>query len=191
MSRLILIKHASPRVVASEPAHSWRLSEQGRAACIPLAEALRSHAPALIVSSTEPKAVETAELVASHLAIPCETAPDLHEHDRSNVPHMRSGEFISMMELMFRKPDQLVLGRETARQAQQRFSHAVQSVISRHDGKDLAIVSHGTVIALFVAQHSARPAFQLWRMMELPSFVVMEHPGWRIVHTMMRIPQAG
>ncbi|WP_428938270.1 histidine phosphatase family protein [Fontivita pretiosa] len=183
MPRLILIKHASPLVVPGEPAHRWRLSEQGRAACVPLAEALRNHAPAVIVSSTEPKAVETAELVAAHLAIPHETASDLHEHDRSNVPHMRSGEFISMMELMFRKPDQLVLGRETARQAQQRFSRAVESVINRHKDRDLAIVSHGTVIALFVAQHSATPAFQLWRTMQLPSFVVMEHPGWRVVDT--------
>src|SRR5437016_5699118 len=126
MSRkLILIKHASPLVIPGTPAEQWKLSDKGMQSCIPLAEALREHAPAAIVASEEPKARQTAEIVAAKLNIPFETAPDLHEHDRSNVPHMRSGEFISHMEVFFRKRDELVLGRETAAEALDRFSRAI------------------------------------------------------------------
>src|SRR6266581_9482926 len=114
MSKLILVKHAAPVVAPDVPAEQWRLSEQGRAACAPLAEALRKYAPRVVVASEEPKARETGELVARHLGVPFHTAPGLHEHDRSNVPHLRSGEFISLMEVLFRKPNQLLLGRETA-----------------------------------------------------------------------------
>src|SRR5205809_6890676 len=107
MSRkLVLIKHASPLVIPGTAPEEWKLSDKGKESCGPLAEALREHAPAVIVASEEPKAEQTAQLVGERLGIPVETAPGLHEHDRSNVPHMRSGEFISHMEMFFRNRDE-------------------------------------------------------------------------------------
>jgi broad specificity phosphatase PhoE len=174
MAKLILIKHAAPEVVPSVPSEQWHLSEKGRASCAPLAEQIRPFSPTNIVSSIEPKAVETAELVAATIGVLHSTAPDLHEHDRTNVPHMRSSEFISAMELFFRKPDELVLGRETARQVEQRFTRAVEMVVHEHPNQDVAIVSHGTVIALLLARHSNRTAFQLWRELGLPSLAILD-----------------
>ena len=185
MSKLILIKHAAPEVVPSVPSEQWHLSEKGRASCTPLAEQMRPFNPAIIVSSTELKAVETAELVAPKLGIPHSTARDFHEHDRSNVPHMRSSEFISAMELFFRKPDELVLGRETAQRAEARFTRAVQNVLQQH--QDVAIVSHGTVIALLLARYSDRSAFQLWRELGLPSFAVLDAPDMRIDNLVSKV----
>jgi broad specificity phosphatase PhoE len=187
MPKLILIKHAAPEVVPSLPPEQWHLSDKGRASCDLLAEQIRPHAPKRILSSTEPKAIETAELVASRLGVQHGTAPDLHEHDRSNVPHMRSSEFISAVELFFRKPDELVLGRETARQAQERFSAAVQAVVKAHPDDEIAIVSHGTVIALLLARHSDRKAFQLWRELGLPSFAVLDAPDLRLMQMVTKI----
>jgi len=126
---LILVKHAPPEVVPGVPPERWSLSEKGRALCVPLAEKIAAHQPAAVVSSEEPKAAETARLVAERLAVPWRAAPGLHEHDRSDVPHMRSGEFISMMELFFRRPGELVLGKETAHQARARFEDAVREVV--------------------------------------------------------------
>src|SRR3954469_8062801 len=117
MRQLILVKHAPPLIDPAKSPERWRLSEKGRALCAPLAERLATYAPKIIVSSIEPKAVETAELVAATLKVPHETAADLHEHDRSNVPHLRSGEFISMVEVFFRNPAELILGRESAKEA--------------------------------------------------------------------------
>src|SRR4051794_23409459 len=128
MPQLILIKHAAPEVDPDVPAERWRLSEKGRPACPPLAASLASYSPKRVVSSEEAKASETAKLVAQELGVPWETAAGLQEHDRSNVPHMRSGDFISTMELLFRKPQQLVLGRETASGALKRFRNAIDDV---------------------------------------------------------------
>src|SRR5687768_5455394 len=99
MRKLILVKHAPPEVVPGVPPEQWALSEKGRGLCAPLADALAPHEPTVVVSSEEPKAAETARLVAERLSVPWKTSPGLHEHDRSNVPHMRSGEFISLVEL--------------------------------------------------------------------------------------------
>jgi broad specificity phosphatase PhoE len=185
--KLILVKHASPFVMPATPPQRWKLSDKGRESCVPLAEALQAHAPAVIVSSDEPKAQETAQLVAEHLKLASETAEGLHEHDRSNVPHMRSGEFISHIELFFRRPRELVLGRETAEQATQRFDGAVEEVLKKHPSGSVAIVSHGTVIALFIASHGGENAFALWRRMGLPSFAVLSLPQYAVESLVERV----
>lgn len=187
MRKLILVKHAPPEVVPETPSEKWTLSEKGRTLCVPLAERLAAHAPAVIVSSEEPKAAETAQLVAERLGVPWRTAPGLHEHDRSNVPHMRSGEFISMMELFFRKPAELVLGRETANQALARIEAAVREVVEANPEGNVAVISHGTVIALLLGGRSRRTPFEVWRAMGLPSFATVLLPKWELQDSVDRI----
>lgn len=187
MRKLILIKHASPFVIPGTPPERWRLSDKGKESCSPLADALKAHAPTIVLSSEEPKAKETAQLVAERMGLPASVAKGLHEHDRSNVPHMRSGEFISHMELFFRRPRELVLGRETAEQATQRFEAAVRSALSAHPEETIAIVAHGTVISLLVANYSGENPFTLWRRMGLPSFAVLSLPDFALEELIERI----
>jgi|SRR5688500_14601635 len=188
MSKLILIKHAAPDIVPEVSSEQWRLSQRGRESCAALAEKLREHQPAAIISSEEPKAKETAELVAQHLDVAWRTFPGLHEHDRRGVPHMRSGEFISHVELMLRKRDQRVLGHESADEALARFRGALRDVLSQHPDETIAVVSHGTVIAMYVADHSEdHTAFALWRQLGLPSLVVMSRPELTVERIVDRI----
>lgn len=187
MRKVILIKHPPPEVVPGVPPERWTLSEKGRALCLPLADKLAAHEPAVVISSEEPKAAETARLVAEDLGVPWRTAPGLHEHDRSNVPHLRSGEFISMVELFFRKPSELVLGRETADEARDRFEAAVLRAAAEHPEGNVAIVSHGTVIALLLGYRNGRTPFEVWRAMGLPSYAVLDWPGMIVAERADRI----
>lgn len=180
--RLILIKHAAPRIEPGMPPDVWELSDEGREKAKVLAERLREFGIGAIVTSEEPKAAETGRIVAGALGIEAATAPDLHEHDRSNVPHMRSGEFISHVELFFRKPAERVLGLELADEALARFRSAVQKAVDAHAGiETLGIVAHGTVIALLVAAHNRdHSGFALWREMKLPSLVILSLPAYSV-----------
>ena len=178
MHKLILIKHARPLVEEDVPSHDWRLSPEGRAACKPLADAMRAHAPAVIVTSDEPKAIETGQIVAAALGVPVKTATGLHEHDRSNVPMMQSREFISAMANFFKARTRRVLGLESAAEASERFQSAVESVLSEYPKQNVAIVTHGTVLALFAEDHGAGDGFLLWRRMGLPSMMVFSVPGF-------------
>jgi broad specificity phosphatase PhoE len=178
MRKLILIKHASPQVRAELPPEQWPLSEEGRAKCVLLSKHLAALSPAAVVSSEELKAAETGKIVAGLLGVPFDTAPDLHEHDRSNVPQLRTAEFISMMELLFRRPGELVLGRETAVAALSRFRSALDEVLLGHPEGNVAVVSHGTVIALLLEKlDPSRKGYEVWRAMKLPSFAVLSVPG--------------
>ena len=177
MRHLILIKHASPQVQPDLPPERWPLSEEGKAKCAALAERLREFSPAVVVTSEELKAAETGQIVAEKLGVPCRAAPDLHEHDRSNVPQMRSAEFISMIELLFRRPGERVLGSETAVAALSRFRSALDEVLAEHPAGTIAVVSHGTVIALLLEKlDRTRKGFDVWRAMRNPSLAVLRVP---------------
>jgi broad specificity phosphatase PhoE len=186
MRTLTLIKHARPQVDPRTSSDQWTLADEGRAAAAALAELLRDRSFAVIVSSTEPKARQTAEVIGTRLGRPVRTAEGLQEHDRRSVPHMDSREFISMVALFFREADQLVLGDETADEAYHRFAAAVDRVLEEEPG-DVAIVSHGTVIALLAERRAKQDPFALWRRMGQPSYIVFELPGWKVRETRDRL----
>lgn len=177
MQNLILIKHVQPQIDPFLPAREWPLSAEGKLRCRPLADKLAAYEPDVIVSSTEPKAIETARIVAEYLHKPFEAAEGLHEHDRSNVPFYSPQVFEQIVATFFQKPTELVFGRETALQAQQRFSQAVERVLAEYRDENVAIVAHGTVITLFVAAHTEIEPFAFWKRLEMPSLVVMERMG--------------
>jgi broad specificity phosphatase PhoE len=187
MASLILVKHAAPQVVPETPSEKWVLSEAGKHACSPLAESIARYEPTAVIASLEPKAAETGELLAARLGLPFETAVGLHEHDRSNVPHMQSREFISLVELLFRKPEECVLGKESGDEAATRFREALDAVIKTYPDQNLAVVSHGTVIALLLEKLGGGRGFELWRRMGLPSFAIIDLPQWRVRKVIERI----
>ena len=180
-NNLILIKHSLPIITPDVPARDWPLSTIGQQRCHALAEKIQPYQPELFYCSEETKAVQTAQILADQLSLPHQTDPNLHEHDRSNVDFSTKEVFERKISGFFKYPDKLVMGRETAKQAQDRFCGAVRNLITRHPTQNLAIVAHGTVITLLVAQQTNRPAFPFWQQLGLPSFVVFSLPDWELI----------
>jgi broad specificity phosphatase PhoE len=89
--------------------------------------------------------------------------------------------FEQSVRAFFDNPNELVYGRETAAQAEQGFTQAVEAVTQTHPTGDVAIVAHGTVITLFVTRHNPMPAFDLWQRMSLPSYIVLTLPAYEMV----------
>ena len=177
---LILVKHAPPLIDPAVPAQRWLLSDEGRRRCAALADLLASYAPVAIAASMEPKAAETARLAGERLAVPVEALDGLHEHDRSNVGFLSDADFDAAVAAFFARPDELVLGKETANEALARFSAAVAVALARWPAGNLVIVAHGTVISMYVAAAAGLDARALWKRLGLPSFVVMGLPGGNV-----------
>ncbi|CAG0954495.1 partial 2,3-bisphosphoglycerate-dependent phosphoglycerate mutase, partial [Anaerolineae bacterium] len=110
--------------------------------------------------------------VARRLGKPFEIGEGLHEHDRRNVPFMPLEQLEARVAEFFAKPNELVLGNETADAAHTRFANALERVLEKHPDKDIAVVAHGTVIALFIARTNVMP-FEFWKRLGLPSIVVL------------------
>lgn len=171
---LILVKHSVPEIETSRPANAWKLSDEGKLRAHTLAEELAELQPEVIVSSEEPKAKETAEIVSRHLQLNLQVMHGLHEHDRSNVPYLSHEEFQASVRNFFQRPNELVFGRETANQAYTRFYQTVHSILSEYGDKTVVIVTHGTVISLFVSRLTGSSALELWNKLGLPSFVAID-----------------
>lgn len=181
---LILVKHSVPEMDVDRPANTWKLSGEGRMRAQRLAEELKSFEPDVIVSSDEPKAKETAEIVATYLGLDMQILSSLHEHDRSNVPYLSQDAFQASIRDFFQEPDQLVFGKETANQAYVRFYHAIHSILNENLNKTVVVVTHGTVISLFVARLTGSSDLELWSKLGLPAFVAMDlHSNTLIVRS--------
>lgn len=181
---LVLIRHSLPNIIADVPACQWALSERGRQRCRPLASRVASWQPGIVVSSLESKAIETGRLVAERLDIPFETAAGLHEHERQGATFTTSKQFQTDVAAFFQHPGERVFGNETADQARQRFCQAVTKVLTAHSLDTVAIVTHGTVMTLFVSQMTGMEPFSFWQRLGLPAFVVLGLPEADTNHPM-------
>lgn len=171
--RLILVKHAAPVVEPSLPAAHWRLSEAGRERALALAQELAPLTPTRVVASREPKARETGKVVARALGLPLLSADGLHEHDRTNEPFDEDPtRFEESMAAFFARPGERVYGLESADQAHDRFSAAVEGLGADHPGETLAIVAHGTVITLYATRRSGEDPFALWKRLKLGDWLI-------------------
>jgi broad specificity phosphatase PhoE len=172
MPQLVLIRHSAVVVDAAIEPKQWRLSDEGRRLCRPLATALRMHDLGVLVSSEEPKAVETAEIVAKRLRVETRTAGGLDEHGRPFEPD--PAEFERLMERFFAEPTSRIFGEESADEALVRFTAASDAVLASEPDRNVAIVAHGTVIALYAAPILGIGAGALWTRLQAPSFVVID-----------------
>ncbi|MXX93311.1 MAG: histidine phosphatase family protein [Chloroflexi bacterium] len=182
MRRLVLVKHSMPDIDPSKPASTWRLGNVGRYRAGVLATKLRSFSPELIWSSREPKAVETASIVARTFDVTVRLADGLEEHHRDEVPYLPKREFENTVEAFFHHSDQLVLGSETAKQACERFTASIENVMKTGQ-KDIIVITHGTVISLYAASVAKVHSMSLWHQLGLPSYVVLTLPSMKIQTT--------
>jgi len=192
MNNLILVKHSLPEILPEIPASEWHLSAEGRRRCQVLADELAGLDPDLIFSSQEHKAEETAQIIAQQLIKPLFIVPGLHEHERKTVRFTSDEQFEASVKEFFEQPDGLVFGEETAVQCLNRFSSAVNQLLSKNRDQNLVVVSHGTVITLFVANNCGIEPFSFWSRLDLPSFIVLSLPDLVVLSTTqaLRVPSS-
>lgn len=181
MAKLILVRHSLPDIVSDVPARRWTLSEEGRRRCAPLARALDAWLPAVLASSHETKAHETARLLAQTWNVPLAVRDGLEEQHRETAPFLTADGFRHAMRTFFDKPAELVFGEETADAASARFSGAIGALLEEHPEENVVVVTHGTVIALYVAQHTGVDAFDVWGRLALPDAIILDRGDHTIV----------
>lgn len=151
------LTHPQVVVEPETPVPQWRLSEVGRLRAASLAERPWLREVTSVWSSTERKAVQTAELLAGRL--PRHERQDLGENDRSATGFVPRARFESLADAFFADPERSVQGWATASAEQRRIVAAVDALI-RDPGAgagDLVVVSHGAVGTLLYCHLSGLP----------------------------------
>lgn len=180
---LILIRHSLPEIMENKPAHEWELSDEGRTRVGRLSEALEQYQLEIIGSSVEPKARETAEILCQTLGVDIVVIDRLHEHERSSISFRSKDDFQILIRELFERPDELIFGDETATQALERFKGSVEMLMDLYAGKQMAIVSHGTVISLFTSWLTGVDGYLFWKDLGLPAIVVLDMINKKLLKT--------
>lgn len=192
MADLILIRHSKPQMMPHINSHDWVLSEKGQALSQSLANKLAPYGITRMITSVEPKARETGQLIAERLGISWEQAEGLHEQLRYTVGWMESEEErIEAIRQLFRKPSEVVFGEESANDALARFSKAIRTVRTHYPDDILGIATHGTVMALFLQAFAGLDAFEFWQSMVTPMAVILKDVtnGYSVVQVILEVKE--
>ena len=142
----LYVTHPQVRIDPNVPVPEWGLSDIGaerarKAFSEPWARNLRR-----IVSSTETKAIETAQYLARAGGLEVETVEDMHENDRSATGFLPPDLFEKAADWFFAHPHASYKGWETAADAQARIVKAVETILAAHDpSQPIAFIGHGAV----------------------------------------------
>lgn len=180
---MLLIRHSEVTIDPLTPSTEWRLSENGRHLTTQLAQMHRHHKPDLILTSQEPKAVETGRVLAEVWQRPFQSFPNLHEHERDdNSFIVDKAEWLAQVRRFFEAPNERLFGQETAVVAAQRFETAVRQAQTQFSGQRLAFVSHGRILTAFLTQHNPQlDPITFWETLPLPSAIVVSPKTFSII----------
>lgn len=137
MARALYLTHPQVVIDPAVPTPCWGLSELGRTRARAFAARNNLPATATIFSSTEPKALELAEIIAGPIGVPVAFDEAMGENDRSATGYMEPQRFEATADRFFAHPDESIEGWERASDAQARIVAAVH--------RALAAVPHGTL----------------------------------------------
>jgi broad specificity phosphatase PhoE len=176
MTSLYLIRHARTKM-SDAAAECWPLSKEGERQADILAQQSFWREVALILSSPEPKALQTAKPAARRWSIPVETTNCLHEVRR---PHLIP-DYENAIARFFSNPKSSIEDLEPAAQASERITRCIKGLSIKHPEKTLAIVTHGLVTALFLARLEDRwPTVAEWRAMPFAGLAVIDTTTWHL-----------
>ncbi|UUX49809.1 phosphoglycerate mutase family protein [Nisaea acidiphila] len=154
---LYFLTHANVVIDPEVPITDWGLSELGRARIQTGLKQLWLNDVTSLWSSTERKALDTAEILSEHLGLGVRVLEDLGENDRSATGYLPPEEFERTADRFFAEPDVPVRGWATARKEQARIVAASAAVAELDPAGVPLIVSHGAVGALLLAHRLGQP----------------------------------
>jgi broad specificity phosphatase PhoE len=163
MTRFWLIRHGEP----AQPLLDVGLSEKGRAQMARVAEELKAEPVAAIYTSPQPRALESARIVAG--GRPLDVVADLHEIDFGDFEGLTYDEIAARYPDLYRQwmetPTQVRFPNgETFSEMRVRVLKAFDAIRRERAGQTAVIVSHGGVNRILIAWALEMPDHCLFRL---------------------------
>jgi broad specificity phosphatase PhoE len=157
MTSVFFVTHPEVVVDPLIPVPQWKLSPRGIGRVRRMLEQAWVQDIGHIVTSEERKALDTAELLAAHLALSYDTRAELGENDRSATGYLPREEFEATADLFFKHPDRSAKGWEPARAAHARIVGAIDGILEAAPPVNMAVIAHGAVGALLLCHLKGVP----------------------------------
>ena len=160
-------------MVQGHASSGWVLSDDGREAAAALASKLLRFEFAALFSSPEPKALQTAQIIADRTGSQVHTDIRLREHERSAVGFLERESFEARIASIFDRPDEIAFGDESADAVHARFSAAIDDAVARSSGP-VAAVTHGTAMTIYISRLTGIAPMPFWSSLAMPVAIVLE-----------------
>jgi broad specificity phosphatase PhoE len=181
MKQLILIRHSKVQVEPSQASETWQVSDEGIIRSQAVAQKLKAYNIECLISSPHDKAIQTAKAISEELGIDYRIQDGLEEHHRTSESFQDSRDaFLTVIKRLFEHPNVLIYGDESANTALARFQSAVDTCLADNQDISLGLVTHGTVLALFVAKFNDVEVFDFWQSLQMPIAIIMSLPDFRL-----------
>lgn len=162
MPEVVLVRHAHADWVADEArplsSEGWRDAER----LVPLLEAT---APDALYSSPYPRARQTIEPLATHLAMPIEEIEGFRERTLADgaVPDFEGAMLASWQDFSLTFP-----GGESSNEAQERIHTAFWDLVERQPEGAALVATHGNVLALLFNRLDSAYHYEFWQSITWP-----------------------
>ena len=180
------ISHPEVVVDPSLPIEQWGLSPAGVQRAELIVSRCWDQGVVQIASSTETKAIETANVLAAAVGMPVLRVAALGENDRSATGFLPPAEFELVADEFFANPDVRVRGWESARHAQNRIVAAVQA-LTIDPIRHTAIIAHGGVGTLLYCHLTGQPISRKYDQPGQGSWFEFDPSTWTAQHAWRRI----
>ncbi len=148
------LSHPNVAIDPATPVPEWGLNDEGRRRARAMLDQPWVPSVGRVVSSTETKAIETAQILAGHLGLAVEMRHGIGENDRSATGFVPPAEFEILADAFFAEPHASVRGWERAIDAQARIVAGLadlldSDLLGSDSSGDIAVVGHGGVGTLW------------------------------------------
>jgi broad specificity phosphatase PhoE len=136
------------------------------------------------------KSVTTANLVAEELGgLSITVNEHLRETQRQNVPYYADANiFHQAIQAAMDQPEQLLFGEETFEAARVRFTEAVRRSLTSSDDQTIALVSHATIVSMFIAGVTGMNPYVIWAHLDMPAYVIFTLPELKLNEICFSLP---
>lgn len=173
--QILIVRHAHAEWVPDE---TRPLSAQGARDARVVARLLAPFQIDAIYSSPYPRAVQTVEPLSQASGLAIEIVDGLRERTLADgaVPDFEAALQASWEDFECSFP-----GGESSRTALDRFSLAIDDVVSRHESGTIVVATHGNVLGLWLHQWDPAYGYEFWRSLSWPDIFRLSMGSGRIV----------
>ena len=176
MRSILVVRHAEPQVDPHRKASTWQLTAAGCTAAREISSRLAGYRPDVIVTSPERKARETGRIIAGALGLAVSEHEGLGEQGGDGVEFIADRElFRETVRRHFVESTRTLLGHESSYEATARFARVVSDLGELAPAAQCPVlVSHGRVMAAFMASVTGADAWAIWNGLMMPDAIAVD-----------------
>lgn len=171
MTKIYFIRHAEPDYNDHDDINR-ALTQKGRGDTYHVAEFLRDKDISAVISSPYIRSYDTVAYFASTIGVEVETVYDLRER---RITDKYIADFPGFAEAQWADFDYKLENGESLREVQDRNINALEDILNRYEGRNIAIGTHGTALSTIVNHYDKSFGYEEFMKIRrvLPWIVVM------------------